>query len=99
LFETTAFLFPLKKGQWWMIAGPAVILSQSVIFLSLNNAKFGTPVNVIIPLGVSFLNAQPSSFRNRCKTEVFNGLHRQSDFPLVSEGDIRHLPKSVRKYL
>jgi hypothetical protein len=101
LLTASALLFLLKKEQWWMIAGPAVIFSQIIIILSWSDAKFGTLVNAIIllPLIVSFLNAQPSSFRNVYKTEVLNGLQRSSDMTLVSEEDIRHLPKPVQKYL
>lgn len=101
LFTTAALLFLLKKDQWWLIAGPAVILSQIVIVLSWSDAKFGTLVNIIIllPLIVSLQNAQPTSFRNVYEIEVQKGLQRTPDMPLVSEEDIRHLPKPVQKYL
>ena len=101
LFTAATVLFFLHKDQWWMVAGPAVILSQIVIILSWKDAKFGTLVNAVLllPLVVSFLNAQPSSFHNRYKTEVLSGLQRPSDISPVSEEDIRHLPKPVQKYL
>ncbi len=101
LFTTAAILLLLKNEPWWMIAGAGVILSQIVITLSWSDAKFGTLVNVIIlfSLIISFLNAQPSSFRNVYKTEAQKGLQSSPDIPLVTKDDIRRLPKPVQKYL
>ena len=66
LFTVAAVLVLLKKEDWWMIAGPAVVLSQTLVMLSWSDAKIGTIVNFIVlfPLIISFMNAQPSGFRN-----------------------------------
>ncbi len=55
LWMTTAFLFIivtillfLKNSNWWMLAIPAVILSQIVIIMSWQDAKFGTIANIVI---------------------------------------------------
>lgn len=101
LFIVTAILFLLKNEYWWLIAAPAIIISQTVIILSWSDAKFGTVANLIIllPSIVSFMNVQPSSFGNIYKSEVQKGLNRLSDMPLVTEDDIRLLPDPVQKYL
>ena len=50
LFIATAILFLAKKDFWWMIGVAAIILSQLVIVLSWNDARFGTIANVLILL-------------------------------------------------
>lgn len=48
LFCMTAILFLLKNESWWMMALPAVLLSQFLIFQNWQDAKFGTIANVLI---------------------------------------------------
>jgi presenilin-like A22 family membrane protease len=48
MFIVTIVLFLLKKDYWWMIGLVAAIISQFVIILSWNDAKFGTIANVIL---------------------------------------------------
>jgi hypothetical protein len=40
--------FLLKKEWWWIIAVPAMVLSQILIILYRKDAKFGTIANVIM---------------------------------------------------
>jgi hypothetical protein len=48
LFIITVILLLLNKTGWYIIAIPAVILSQVLLVLSWKDAKFGTIVNIII---------------------------------------------------
>ncbi len=48
LFVAADLIYLFRKEQWWMIALPAVILSQVVILYSWKDAKFGTIANLII---------------------------------------------------
>ena len=55
LFLTTsAIILLLKKNYWWMIAIPATIFSQFVIFASWTDAKLGTIANMIIVAAIIF---------------------------------------------
>lgn len=100
-FIVTAILFLLKNEYWWWVAAPALLISQTVIILSWNDAKFGTVANLIIllPFIVSLMNVQPSSFGNIYKAEVQKGLNRLADMPLETEADLEPLPAPVQKYL
>jgi len=40
--------FILEKEWWWMVALPAIILSQTIDLLYWQDAKFGTSANLII---------------------------------------------------
>ena len=101
LFIVAALLYSLGWEYWWVIGTPAVLLSQTMIFLSWNDAKFGTIATVIIliPLVVSIANALPGSYRNIYKSEVQKGISRLAEMPAVSESDIQQLPGPVQKYL
>ncbi len=48
LFIIVTILLFMKNSSWWMLAIPAVILSQIVIIMSWQDAKFGTIANIII---------------------------------------------------
>ncbi len=51
LFTAATVLFFLKKDSWWMIALPAIALSQILIFQNWQDAKFGSAANLIILVG------------------------------------------------
>lgn len=101
LFIVASLLYLLKVEQWWMIALPAVILSQVLIILSWGDAKFGTLANLIIllPLVVTVLSALPSSYRKIYKAEVRKALADHADTTLITEDDLKHLPEPVKGYL
>lgn len=108
LWLLTAFLFLLSIGfllfedqYWWVVAIPAVIFSQYLVVLSWTDAKFGTIANCIIaiPIIISMMNATPSSFQNRYKTEVQQRLKQTPVVTPVTPADIQHLPIIVQKYL
>lgn len=100
LWVSFCFLL-LNNHSWWIVAVTAVLLSQFLIIQSWTDAKFGSIANVIIllPIIVSFINALPSSFQNRYKTEVEKRLNRISVISIVSQEDTQHLPDPVQKYL
>jgi hypothetical protein len=87
--------------SWWIVAGVGVVLSQSLIIGSWADARFGTVANVIIlvPVIISMLNALPSSYQNRYRTEVEQRLHPGVEPPLLVEEDLQGLPAAVQKYL
>lgn len=52
LFTASALLFLAGKDAWWMIAIPAIAVSQVLIFRYWQDARFGTLANVIALAGV-----------------------------------------------
>lgn len=52
LFLGATVLFLLKNDAWWMVAIPAVVLSQGLIFTAWQDAKFGTLANVLVAVGM-----------------------------------------------
>jgi len=101
LFSSTAFLFIFYKDWWWMIALPAILLSQLLIIMYWKDAKFGTIPNLIIlvPVLIAGLNALPSSFGNQFNRYVMERLKPGPETSVLSDSDLEHLPPPVRKYL
>jgi hypothetical protein len=56
LFLAAVFLFLRRPEFWWIIAAPAIIISQVLIILSWRDAKFGTIANLIILLNIILWN-------------------------------------------
>ena len=97
-----SFVFLLFHNQsWWITAFAALIISQTLIFQTWSDAKFGSVANLIIllPVIVSFLNVLPSSFQNRYKTEAEKRLKINPVTLLLGDQDIQLLPEPVKKYL
>ena len=101
LFIVSLGLFVLHIQLWWILAIATIVLSQILIIKSWTDAKLGTIANfiILIPVFISFMNSLPSSFENIYKTEAEQRLKTISDTTFVSEGDIKHLPAPVSKYL
>ena len=93
-------LFILNHAAWWMVALPAVVLSQLLIILSWTDAKFGTIANVLV-LVVIVINASTYLLENGFHHIVDAHLrsHVSQHEEQLSEADIVHLPAPVQKYL
>lgn len=100
IFIATVILFLMKKEYWWMIAVPAVIISQIVIVMSWKDAKFGTIANILI-LIVAILSWGSSHFENVFRKDVAANLQKSNALAaeVLSETDIQHLPPLVKRYL
>jgi hypothetical protein len=44
-------VFLAGQAWWWLLAAPALLVSQAVIFLSWREAKYGTIANLILLAG------------------------------------------------
>ncbi|MDX1941538.1 MAG: DUF6544 family protein [Saprospiraceae bacterium] len=99
LFIITATLFILKKDAWWMVAIPAIILSQIMIIISWQDAKFGTIANIIIIIGIIFAWAI-WDFNKTAQKEV-NILLSKANFDtgIIIKDHIISLPPIVQKWL
>jgi hypothetical protein len=52
LFLTTAILFMLYNHYWWIPAVAGVLLSQILIIVNWQEAKYGTITNIIILMSI-----------------------------------------------
>jgi len=100
LFLAAAIQLISNHDLWWITALAAVILSQVLIILFWQDAKFGTIANIIILLsliaGYGFW-----SFENIFNNDVAVGFETSSKIEknLLTEKDIEHLTTPVQKYL
>lgn len=51
LFCTAVIVFLAKASWWWMLVLPAVVVSQVLVFIYWQDAKFGTIANIIALAG------------------------------------------------
>lgn len=100
LFITSAVLFLLKRESWPIVAISAVVLSQVLIFMVWEDARFGTIANSIILL-FAVLGWGLQHFESQFKTDVKTNLERTNHISaeVVTEADIQALPAPVQKYL
>lgn len=95
-----------RVGGWWVVAAAAAVVSQAVIFTSWSDAKAGTVANVVLAMAAvyGFRSQGPASFRARFRhlereTIAAAMLADATTGPLVTEGDLAHLPPPVADYV
>ena len=100
LFFAAAIHLVSNHDFWWITALAAVILSEVLIILFWQDAKFGTIANIIILLAV-IAGYGFWSFENIFKSDLAVSLETSSKIEknLLAEKDIEHLPLPVQKYL
>lgn len=100
LLILSAILFIAEKDSWWITALAAVILSQVLIILFWQDAKFGTIPNIIILLAVDVAFAD-WSFNRDVKNEIAEMLAQNSinKKEILTEEKIINLPPIVQKWL
>lgn len=101
LFSTSIILYLSEWRYWWVIAFSAIVVSQSTIFLSWKEAKYGSIPNLIIliPIIIAFTGCS-SGYYETYKSESEIRLQKIiSTNDVVTEKDIVHLPLAVQKYL
>jgi hypothetical protein len=97
LASGTAYLF--KKEWWWMIAVIGIILSQALIILYWQDAKFGTIANIII-LFACILSFGTWSFNTSVKIELQSFLPVvNKDKKIIATEMISSLPPVVQKWI
>lgn len=99
LFVAAAFILLLKKDIWWMIALLAVLISQGLVLLSWQDAKWGTLANAAILLAIIAVNGS-RYFERRFKKEVAVSMqHASTASVLLTEADIAGLPMLLQRYI
>ena len=101
LFLATAALFLTGNERLWpILAFASVVLSQILIFMSWQDAKFGTIANIIV-----LLMAIPAyaswSFENTYREDVKESLERTNaiESELLTDAGLQPLPAPVQRYL
>jgi hypothetical protein len=89
----------MKKETWWTLALMAAVLSQILIFLYWQEAKFGTLANILI-LGGAVLGLAAWNFNKMVATER-TAFTAETQYPaqIVTTEMISRLPEPVQKWL
>ncbi len=100
LFIAAGIMCLLIKDSWIYLAFTAVIISQVLIILFWQDAKFGTILNIII-LVFTILSWASFHFKMKFKNDVDQHMTQTifSDEDLLKESDIASLPLPVQKYI
>lgn len=100
IFTGAVILLLLKKQIWWLPAVIAVVVSQILIIMVWQDAKFGTIANILV-LAAAIIAIGSQQFNNQYKKDVTAYLKNSGMFHpgLLTEKDIAHLPGPVKKYL
>lgn len=100
LFVATIIQYLLKNEYWWLTAIIAILVSQTLIIIYWQNAKFGTIPNIII-LVVSIVAFATFSFDRIVSREIEHLFSKAKieDHSPVTTDMITHLPAPVQKWL
>lgn len=100
LFLYVAWLIFFNRPSWAFFALAAALISQSLIFLSWDAAKFGSIINLLI-LVVSIPALGNFYFNKKVEKEVktLTQKARTLEMSAVSQKDIFSLPPVVRKWM
>jgi len=99
LFIITSLLFYLKSNVWFMFAFIAVFLSQVLIVIFWQEAKYGTFLNILIEL-IAIVGFATWSFKNKFENDVIQALDATTfSNEIITEKDLDSLPINIQKYL
>lgn len=95
-----ALLRALDRDAWWLVAAPALVLSQLLIVLQWHDAWAGTIANVLLAVAVA-VSAGISRFHAENADHVRALLARVPaiDAPVLQAEDVAALPAPVRRWL
>jgi hypothetical protein len=101
IFVSSALLFLLRNPYWWIPALSGLVISQILVIIAWQDAKFGTIANilVLIPVLSGILGSLPSDYGIRFRKDVQKLLPDSVRTELLTEADIEHLPPAVIRYL
>lgn len=98
-FLFVGVLFLMKNNLWFWVAIGLVLISQVLIIMNWQDAKYGTIANLVV-LAVAIFALASWNFERQYKRDVFQSFQNVSiSEEIISEKDIEHLPISVQKYL
>ncbi|WP_394236542.1 DUF6920 family protein [Niallia oryzisoli] len=99
-FLFSVLLFMTNKNWWWMPSLLAILLSQTVISFSWQDAKVGTIANIMI-LIVTLAGYGSWQFHQQANKEIQQFLSEVSmeQTKYISEQELNSLPSIVQKWL
>jgi hypothetical protein len=99
LFIAAMSIYLFNRNWWWMIAAAALVLSQVLIVMFWQDARFGTIANIII-LMVVVAGYGTWSFETMVGRELRTFLPgRNGAKEIVTRERISHLPPVVQRWL
>lgn len=101
LLLASALLLVVGYSKWWLVGLIGLGLSQLMIVIAWQDAKFGTIANLLLIPGLVYgLASQgPWSFRAEYHNLVRQGLLHAVKQSEVTQDDLASLPKPLRCYL
>ncbi len=100
LFIIVSILRLFNKDWWWIIATVAVIISQILIILSWQDAKYGTILNVFILVGI-IIGYAVWNFNLQTSKEI-DLLLSSRETPkeeIITEDMLGSLPRPVKRWI
>ena len=100
LFVAAGILYFIDLKSWIIIAGISILLSQFLIILNWNEARFGTIINVLV-LVILVLQYSAARFKSGFIEDVKRELAAGSTEVVKknSINDLQHLPYPVQQYM
>ena len=99
LFLSGAAGFLLQKDWYWIPAAVALLISQILIMVDWQDAKYGTIVNIAILVVVVF-SAAAMCFDRKVQREVDSIRHQaMKNDRMISEEMVSKLPKNVQRWM
>lgn len=99
LLFISVVLFFTKTDWWWMTGVAAVVISQVLIVMQWQDAKFGTVANIIILVVLIFGFAE-WNFNSMVRKELKEFLPvTVAEEKLITEDDVSKLPSVVGKWM
>lgn len=98
-FIFAAILYLMKKEWYWIPAAVGILISQTLIIIDWQDAKYGTIVNAALLIVVIF-SAAAMQFNTVVRREVAT-LVRQASVreQTITEEEISHLPENVQRWI
>jgi hypothetical protein len=98
IFVVAAINYSLNLRYWWLIALIGTLLSQGLIMMVWQAAKFGTIANVIILIVAGFAFAE-WRFAKQYRQDVIENLSRPKENFILTPALIARLPEPVQRYI
>lgn len=98
LLISFVFLSYINSNFGWLLGFSGLLLSQILIFVYWQDAKFGTIPNVLILVAV-VIGYGTAHFSNQYRQEVSQGFEQTNALSLLIESDILSLPTPVQRYM
>ncbi len=99
LWIATALLLLFHRNIWWMLAATALLLSQALVLMYWQDAKYGTIANLIILIGIAWGFGNWSF--NRMVTQDIEAMMSKSGSAdnRMSRNEVSLLPPIVQKWV